>query len=128
MARPVKTLREAARDLTLMSDDGSEYEHNDGCQGEPECPACWVEGIRQLFIDFPEPRPVEELVGVLTDPEWGKTPSRIKADALREAAQAQRQLAADARTNNGKAEHTDIADWLDDRAAALEPRLEGAHP
>lgn len=52
----------------------------------------------------------------------------IKAQAVRELAQAQRQLAADARTNNGKAEHTDIADWLDNQAAALEPRLEGAHP
>lgn len=54
MTRPARTLRDAARDLTLMSDDGSEYEHNDGCQGEANCPACWVEGIRQLFIDFPD--------------------------------------------------------------------------
>lgn len=53
----------------------------------------------------------------------------IKADALREAAQAQRQLAADARTGNGKAEHEDRADWLDDQANAIDPRrLEGAHP
>lgn len=58
MARPVKTLREAVHDLTLMSDDGSEYEHNDGCQGEAECPACWVEGIRRLFADFPDEAPI----------------------------------------------------------------------
>jgi hypothetical protein len=53
----------------------------------------------------------------------------IKADALREAATAQRQLAAYARTNNGHAEHEDRADWLDDQANAIDPRrLEGAHP
>lgn len=53
----------------------------------------------------------------------------IKADALREAAQIQRQQAADARTQYGEAEHTNIADWLDDHAAAIDPRrLEGAHP
>jgi len=59
----------------------------------------------------------------------GNAADAIKADALREAAQAQRQLAADARTNNGRAEHEDIADWLDDRATEIDPhRLEGAHP
>lgn len=53
----------------------------------------------------------------------------IKADALREAAEAQRQLARDARTGNGRAEHEDRADWLDDRANTIDPRcLEGAHP
>jgi hypothetical protein len=52
-----------------------------------------------------------------------------KAEAIREAAQAQRQLAADARTNNGQAEHEDFADWLDDRAFAIDPAVvEGAHP
>lgn len=174
MARPAKTLREAARDLTLMSDDGSEYTHNEGCQGEAECPACWVEDIRKLFIDFPEEtapvasqaRIAEVLLG--HQMEWvegAKTfdcscnedgsldwmgtiteavqhqldamlaagvfrdEATVKAEAIREAAQAQRQLAADARTNNGHAEHTDIADWLDDRAFAIDPaRLEGAHP
>ena len=30
----------------VASDDGSEHEHNDGCQGEPTCPACWVEAVR----------------------------------------------------------------------------------
>jgi hypothetical protein len=163
MARPAKTLREAARDLTLMSDDGSEYEHNDGCQGEPDCPACWVEGIRQLFADFPvESTPVassERVAAVLHGFEHDRLRSRcpgsdecelwydadvraqyllaasvfrvdatVKAEALREAAEAQRQLARDSRTGNGNAEHEDRADWLDDRAAALEPRLERAHP
>lgn len=179
MTRPVKTLCEAARDLTLMSDDGTEYEHNDGCQGEPECPACWVEGIRQLFIDFPdETAPVarrERVAELLTEHEivWrgeeigDRTPqcacgwmpdswesddefieyyrehladapfeagvfrdeATVKTEALREAAQAQRQLAADSKTGNCKAEHEDRADWLDDQANAIDPRrLEGAHP
>lgn len=53
----------------------------------------------------------------------------IKAQAVRELAQAQRQLAADARTNNGHAEHEDFADWLDEQATAIDPTiLEGAHP
>lgn len=53
----------------------------------------------------------------------------IKADALREAAQVQRQYATDARTQYGEAEHTNIADWLDDQANLIDPRrLEGAHP
>lgn len=53
----------------------------------------------------------------------------VKAEAIREAAQAQRQLAADARTQYGEAEHTNTADWLDEHATAIDPRrLEGAHP
>lgn len=167
MTRPVKTLREAARDLTLMSDDGTEYEHNDGCQGEPDCPACWVEGIRQLFVDFPEetaPAAVGERVAQVLDmhyydASWSKVhqgfrcacgwlgdshvqhvtdmlaagvfrdEAAVKADGLREAAQVQRQYAADAKTGNGRAEHEDRADWLDDQANLIDPRrLEGAHP
>jgi hypothetical protein len=31
---------------TYESDDGSEYEHNRGCEGEPTCPACWATDIR----------------------------------------------------------------------------------
>jgi len=62
----------------------------------------------------------------------GATPdvvAAIKADALREAAQIQRQYAADARTQYGEAEHTNIADWLDEHATAVDPaRVEGAHP
>lgn len=30
----------------FASDDGTEYEHNPGCGGEAECPACWAETIR----------------------------------------------------------------------------------
>ncbi|UOK18044.1 hypothetical protein QLQ75_gp50 [Gordonia phage Santhid] len=32
--------------LTYASDDGSEWEHNPRCQGEPDCPACWAAAIR----------------------------------------------------------------------------------
>ena len=148
MSRPAKTLREAAHDLTLMSDDGSEYEHNEGCQGEPDCPACWVEGIRQLFVDFPEQAAPVISEEALTKAIWDadstfsdliakhlltagvfRDEATVKADALREAAEAQRQLARDARTSNGKAEHEDRADWLDDRANTIDPRrLEGVHP
>jgi hypothetical protein len=53
----------------------------------------------------------------------------VKAEAIREAAEVQRQYAADARTQYGEAEHTNIADWLDEHATAIDPaRLEGAHP
>lgn len=45
----------------------------------------------------------------------------VAAVALREAASEQRRLSADARTDNGQAEHADIADWLDERAAAVCP-------
>lgn len=48
--------------------------------------------------------------------------ARVRADALREAAAEQRRLAEDARTNNGEAEHTDIADWLEERADQLADR------
>lgn len=59
----------------------------------------------------------------------GSHVAAIKADAIRELAEAQRQLARDAKTSNGHAEHTDRADWLDDQANAIDPRrLEGAHP
>lgn len=174
MTRPAKTLREAARDLTLMSDDGTEYEHNDGCQGEPECPACWVQGIRRLFIDFPDEgapvasqaRIAEVLLG--HQMEWvegAKTfdcscnedgsldwmgtiteavqhqldamlaagafrdEATVKAEALREAAQRQRQYAADMTTKDGKWECVQTADWLDEQADAVDPhRVEGAHP
>lgn len=37
---------------TFEMDDGTEYEHNDGCGGEPTCPACWVENIR-LAVQIP---------------------------------------------------------------------------
>lgn len=31
--------------LTIASDDGAEWEHNDRCEGEPSCPACWAADI-----------------------------------------------------------------------------------
>lgn len=42
------------RDVLLASDDGTEYEHNGhgAGEGEPECPGCWVEGIRRA-LDAP---------------------------------------------------------------------------
>jgi glutamyl-tRNA reductase len=53
----------------------------------------------------------------------------VKAEAIREAAQVQRQYASDARTNNGQAEHEDFADWLDEQATAIQRAIvEGAHP
>lgn len=42
--------------------------------------------------------------------------------ALKEAAVEQRRLAEDSRTNNGHAEHEDIADWLEERADAIPGR------
>jgi hypothetical protein len=39
-----------ALELTYASDDGTEYAHNhpDG-EGQPECPRCWADGIRQAL-------------------------------------------------------------------------------
>lgn len=42
-------LREGMEALAFMSDDGTEYEHNEGCQGEAECPACWAKSIRAVL-------------------------------------------------------------------------------
>lgn len=30
--------------VTALADE--DYDHNPGCEGEPECPACWVCGLR----------------------------------------------------------------------------------
>lgn len=40
---------ERVRAITYASDDGSEFEHTHPDGGEPECPACWVEGIRAVL-------------------------------------------------------------------------------
>ena len=42
----------AVEKLAYASDDGTEYEHNghDHLDGEPECPACWAEGIRNVLV------------------------------------------------------------------------------
>lgn len=34
--------------LTYASDDGSEFEHSEGCDGQSECGACWAADIRRL--------------------------------------------------------------------------------
>lgn len=46
-ARNVELIRRMEA-LTFASDDGTEYMHNghDPSGGEPECPGCWVAGIR----------------------------------------------------------------------------------
>lgn len=49
MSDPTETLCQALERLTYASDDGSEWEHNEGCEGEPECPACWAESIRNAL-------------------------------------------------------------------------------
>ena len=42
---------QAVRDTLSASDDGTEYDHNghQPFEGEPECPGCWVEGIRRAL-------------------------------------------------------------------------------
>lgn len=53
----------------------------------------------------------------------------VKGEALREAAQRQRQYAADMTTKDGKWECVQAADWLDEQADAIDPTiLEGARP
>lgn len=100
----------------------------------PDLDAARLQEIRSLLtyessISFQSGRAHESMWMLFAAAQRGLEPiAAIKADAIRELAQAQRQLAADARTNNGHAEHEDFADWLDDQAAALEPQMEGAHP
>lgn len=47
--------------LCYASDDGTEYEHVPGCEGEDTCPACWAASIRQALEGFPATDPDEEL-------------------------------------------------------------------
>lgn len=58
-----ETLCQALERMTYASDDGSEWEHNPGCEGEAECPACWAQGIRAALsahaVAF-QPRPSQE--------------------------------------------------------------------
>lgn len=44
-------LRKALEALTYQSDDGTEHQHNKGCQGEPTCPAYWVLDIRRALAE-----------------------------------------------------------------------------
>lgn len=72
---------------------------------------------------------IGEISTALTEAHKALDLNAIKTAAIRELAEAQRQLARDARTDVGRAEHEDRADWLDDRANLIDPRrLEGAHP
>ncbi len=51
--RIIADLRTRIRRVELLlpaSDDGTEYEHVDGCEGEETCPACWVASIRQALV------------------------------------------------------------------------------
>jgi hypothetical protein len=41
----------AVEALTYASDDGSEWEHNPGCDGEAECPACWADHISAVLAN-----------------------------------------------------------------------------
>ncbi|HEY2086289.1 MAG TPA: hypothetical protein VGH54_09720 [Mycobacterium sp.] len=55
-------------------------------------------------------------------------PEAIKAEALRDAARAQREIARNSRTRDGAAEAENLADWLDERANLIALQVEGAHP
>lgn len=44
-------LRDDILATLFVTDDGVEYEHNDGCEGEPTCPACWVSDIRAIVAN-----------------------------------------------------------------------------
>lgn len=46
---------------------------------------------------------------------------RVKASALRDAARAQREIARNSSTKDGRYEAEGIADWLDERAELLDP-------
>ena len=134
-----KNIREAAEDMVLASDDGTEYEHNDGCQGEPDCPACWVQGIRRLIADFPDetatvanharvtevireaqyrrsPAPAEYLAQALLAAGVFRDEATVKAEALAEAVAAARHDATRSLTNHGRCENNSIADWIEDHA------------
>lgn len=42
------TFAKAVLALTYASDDGSEFEHSEGCDGQSECGACWAADIRRV--------------------------------------------------------------------------------
>lgn len=56
MVRLVPAIRGIEK-LTYQSDDGAEYEHVDGCEGEPTCPACWAHSIRAVIATATEDQP-----------------------------------------------------------------------
>jgi hypothetical protein len=72
-----------------------------------------------------------EWVAALTKARAERWPEReqVKAEAIREAAAAQRSLASASKTRDGKFEHEAIADWLDQRADEVYVEAtDGAHP
>lgn len=61
LLRPALDALTAVLTLTYASDDGTEYEHtdHDPGEGEPECPACWADAIRDAIthaLGFDEQR------------------------------------------------------------------------
>lgn len=44
-ARTAEAALDRVKAMTFASDDGTEWEHNDRCEGEPSCPACWAADI-----------------------------------------------------------------------------------
>ena len=83
-------------------------EHEVGARGHrPECVPSYRETLADALMALAERYVV---------PADNRSFYRV---ALLEAAAEQRRLAADARTDNGQAEHTDIADWLEERASQL---------
>jgi hypothetical protein len=43
-------IRKAFDRITYASDDGTEFQHaHPEDEGEPECPACWAQHIRQIL-------------------------------------------------------------------------------
>ena len=47
-ARAYHDLHDAVLATLFITDGGVEYEHEDGCEGEPTCPACWVADLRAI--------------------------------------------------------------------------------
>lgn len=55
--------------------------------------------------------------------------AEVKAEVIRDLASAQRLIARNSATRDGRFEAEGFADWLDERANLIDPRrLEGAHP
>jgi hypothetical protein len=49
-AEALEEIRRQFERITYASDDGTEFEHSHPVdEGDPECPACWVQHIRQIL-------------------------------------------------------------------------------
>lgn len=65
MSAATETLCQALERMTYASDDGTEWEHNAGCEGEADCPACWAEQIRTALAAHAaahQPRPTHRQI------------------------------------------------------------------